>query len=86
MTDFQAVADILDETVEALAVLDSDSLRTLEERAATLAQSSLIFNEAGLSSILAKRRVLELVLGDSASNLNALNRLYGRNTRVPWEH
>jgi hypothetical protein len=82
----QVVADVLDETIHALAILDLDTLQAMEERMMTLAQSALDVDEAGLGSILAKKRVLEAVLYQSESNLNALRRLYGRNTRDQWEH
>jgi hypothetical protein len=82
----QALADVLDETIRALAILDLDALKAMEERSMVLAQSTLIADEADIDSILAKKRVLELVLYHSESNLNALQRLYGRNTRDLWEH
>jgi hypothetical protein len=85
MATFQAVADVLDETIKALALMDLERLQVLEEQAAALAESKLIGDEAGISAVLAKKRVLELVLDDSASNLNALNRLLERNMRGPWE-
>ncbi len=86
MTTGQAVADVLEETIKALGSLDLESLQVQEEQIAILAQSNLIADEVSMTSVLAKKRVLELVLRSSASNLNALNRLYGRNTRDPWEH
>lgn len=86
MATCRAVADALDETIRALAVLDLDTLQTMEERMMTLAQSTLVEDEVGIGSILAKKRVLELVLYQSESNLNALRRLYGRNMRDLWEH
>ena len=85
MTTGQAVADVLGETITALALLDLDSLQALEERAAMLAQSNLVADAACMDLIRAKGRVLETVLGYSESNLNALNRLYGRDTRGPWQ-
>jgi hypothetical protein len=81
----RAVADALDETIHALAILDLDTLQSVEERMMVLAQSSLVVDEDSLGSILAKKRVLELVLGQSELNLNALHRLYGRNMRDLWE-
>jgi hypothetical protein len=86
MTTSKAVTDVLDETIRALAVLDLERIRILEERIEFLAQSGLVSNEVGLSAILAKKRVLELVLQSSASNLNTLNRLHGRDTRDRWAH
>lgn len=85
MTTGQAVADLLGETITALTVLDVDSLQALEKRAAMLAQSNLVADVASMDLIRSKRRVLEVVLGHSESNLNALNRLYGRDTRGPWQ-
>lgn len=82
----QALEDALDETIHALALLDLDALRAVEERLTVLTQSTQIVDEASIGSILRKKRVLELVLQHSESNLNALQRLYGRNTRDLWEH
>ncbi len=81
----QALRDALDETVHALAILDLDALQAIERRLTTLAQSQLVTDGIGIDFILAKKRVLELVLYHSESNLNALRRLYGRNTRDLWE-
>jgi hypothetical protein len=82
----QAIADVLDEAIRALAILDLDALKAMEERLTVLSQSRLIADEIRIASILRKKRVLELVLYHSESNLNALQRLYGRNTRDLWEH
>lgn len=82
----QAITDVLDETISALALLDLDTLKAVEERLTLLSQSPQIADEIGIASILSKKRVLELVLHHSESNLNALQGLYGRNTRDRWEH
>ena len=82
----EAVVDVLDRTIRALALLDLEDLRILEDRIAVLAQSDLIADDAGRNMVLRKKRVLELVLDESASNLNVLNRLFGRNMRNLWEH
>ena len=81
----QALCNALDDTVHALAVLDLDTLQAIEGRLTTLAQSQLVSDGFDIDSILAKKRVLELLLYHSESNLNALRRLYGRNTRDLWE-
>lgn len=81
----QALCNALDETIHALALLDLDTLQAIERRVTTLAQSQLVTDGIDIGSILAKKRVLELVLYHSESNLNALRRLYGRNTRDLWE-
>ena len=85
MATGEAVADLIGETITALARLDVVSLQALEERAVMLAQSNLIADATCMDLIRAKRRVLEVVLGHSESNLNALNRLYGRDTRGRWQ-
>lgn len=84
MATCQAVATVLDETIQALALLDLERLQILEEQTAALAESKLVGDGAGIGAVLVKKRVLELVLDDSASNLKALNRLYERNMRDPW--
>jgi len=89
MTIEQALCNALDETIHALAILDLDTLQAVERRMTTLAETQFVMDglDDGLDidSILAKKRVLELVLYHSESNLNALHRLYGRNTRDLWE-
>jgi hypothetical protein len=84
MTTGQAVEDVLDETLKGLASLNLESLQAQEKQVAVLAQSNVILDELSRASILMKKRVLELVLHKSALNLNALNRLYGRDTRDTW--
>ncbi len=75
---------MLDETLEALVRLDMDRLVLLEERMEVLTQSNVIFGESSIGSIVAKRRVLELVLRNSEENLNTLNRLHSRNMGSQW--
>ena len=82
----QAIADVLDETIKALSLLDLNRLEALEKRIAGLARFRLVADEARVHSIQAKKYALERVLHNSASNLNALNRLYRRDARDPWEH
>jgi hypothetical protein len=84
MAPYQAIADMLDETLEALVRLDMDRLVLLEERMEVLTQSNVIFGESSIGSIVAKRRVLELVLRNSEENLNTLNRLHSRNMGSQW--
>ena len=79
MTTYQAVADVLDETLGALTSLDADKLQELERRVEALAESELVCGEISADSILAKKRVLELLLRNSEENLGALHRLHVRN-------
>lgn len=85
MATCQAVADVLDETIKALVLLDLETLQILQERAKALAESNLVIDSIGINSVLARKQMLELVLHGSASNLNALNRLYGKDPGGPWE-
>jgi hypothetical protein len=79
----QTVADLLDETIDALAALDLYRLQVLEERSVALSEAKII-HEKNIPSILMKKRVLELVLQSSEESLNALDRLRDRNVRSPW--
>ncbi|MEO6815998.1 MAG: hypothetical protein ABI177_04800 [Edaphobacter sp.] len=81
-----AVVDVLEKTIRALALLDHDDLQIQQERIGALAQSSLIADEAGMNLVLTKKLVLERLLDESASNLNLRNRLLERNMRNQWEH
>ena len=80
------ISEILDETIVALSLLEVNRLETLERHVAGLASARPIVDRAEMNLIRAKRDVLEGVLLNSASNLTALNRLYGRDTRDRWEH
>jgi hypothetical protein len=79
----QAVADLLDETIDALAVMDLDRLQVLEERSAALCGVKINYDK-NIHPILMKKRVLELVLQSSAESLNAMDRLRDRNVRSQW--
>ena len=86
MASNHTLVEVLDETISALRVLDANRLETLERQVVGLASAGLIVHRAEMNLIRTKRNVLEGVLLNSASNLSALNRLYGRDTRDPWEH
>jgi hypothetical protein len=82
----ETVTEVLDEAIQALTVLDLNKLERLEERVASLAASSDAYRGDGLNTILSKKRLLAMILQNCRSNLNALNRLHGRNTRDQWAH
>lgn len=86
MTINQAVAEALDETIQALTRMDLKRLQRLEERIAAFADSGAKCSGEGLHLILAKKRLLKLILQSSEANLKALNRLHGRNTSDQWAH
>jgi len=79
----QTVADLLDETIDALAVLDLDRLQVLEERGAAISEAKILY-EKNNHSILMKKRVLELLLQSSEESLSAIVRLRDRNVRSQW--
>jgi hypothetical protein len=80
----QAVGDVLDQTIQALSFLDLSKLQALEKRISVIAESSIVWNEDSRFSLLAKKRLLELILQNFKSNLDALNRLHRRNGRDQW--
>lgn len=80
----QALADILDETVAALSDLDSEALYALEQRIVVLADSDETFERDVVGVVLAKKRLLEIVLQNCQVNLDALTRLNARNMRNQW--
>jgi hypothetical protein len=86
MTIDQTVADALDETIRALTILDLNTLQTLEARISVLAKYSIVCSKGSLSSILAKKHLLELILQNFESNLATLYRPHGRDMRDQWAH
>lgn len=79
----QAVTEVLDEAIYALAALDLNKLKNLEERITALAASG---DECRSEKVLGKKRLLGLILQNCKSNLDALDRLHGGNTRDQWVH
>jgi hypothetical protein len=86
MANDQAAADILEETIRAITMLDLNQLKTLEEKISVMAQYSITCGKGGINTILAKKHLLDLILQNCESNLDILNRLHGRNTREQWVH
>ena len=84
MTINQALTEILDETVKGLRDLDSDALEALEHRIVALAKSGEGYDRDDAGLILAKKRLLEIVLQNFQVNLDALTRLHSRNMRKQW--
>jgi hypothetical protein len=81
----QAVADVLDETIQALSHFDFDTLQALEKRASALADSGAECSGNSVD-LVDKKRLLKIILQNCEANLKALNRLHGRNTRDQWAH
>jgi hypothetical protein len=84
MTIDQTLSEVLDETIEALTNLDSAKLHTLEQRIIALADDKVNYDGDSISSVLPKRRQLEIILQNFQVNLDALTRLYARNMRNQW--
>ena len=84
MTIDQTLSEVLDETIEALTNLDSAKLHALEQRIIVLADAKVNYDRDSMSSVLPKRRKLEIILQSFQINLDALTRLYARNMRNQW--
>jgi hypothetical protein len=84
MTTNQALANILAETIAALSDLNSGALHALEQRIFALAESEEKFERDAVGLVLAKKRLLEIILRNCQVNLDVLTRLHARNTRNQW--
>ena len=73
----KTLTELLDEAIWALAALDLQKLESLEERVEALADSN---------KVLAKKRLLGLIVQNCKSNLDALDRLRNGDTRDRWVH
>ena len=80
----QALADILDETVAEFSDLNLEALHALEQRTVIIAESTETLERDALGVVLAKKRLLEIVLQNCQVNLDALTRLHARNMRNQW--
>lgn len=86
MTTDHALVDLLDETITALAMMDAEKLEALGERIELLSQTDVVCGRDKGTKALAKKRVLEMLLVNSESNLRLLERLYERGATVRWQH
>ncbi len=80
------VVNILDETILALTFLDINSLQVLEKQLSTLSKLKVTCSDDVFCLIQTKKRLLGLILQNYRANLDALNRLHGRNMRYQWAH
>jgi hypothetical protein len=80
----QTLADILDETAEALSKLDLEKLNALEQRIVLLADSHADFAIERIGLVLPKKSQLQILLQNCQVNLDALTRLHARNMRNQW--
>jgi hypothetical protein len=80
----QTLADILDETAEALSKLDLEKLNALEQRIVLLADSHVDFAIERIGLVLPKKSQLQILLQNCQVNLDALTRLHARNMRNQW--
>lgn len=86
MPAMQTVTEVLDEAIRLLPLLDLNKLERLEGRIDEIAASATADRSVNLGTVLAKKRLLALILQNCRSNLNALHRLHGRNTGDQWVH
>jgi hypothetical protein len=80
----QSLANIFDETAEALSNLDAIKLHALEQRIFALAEANVKLESDDIGSVLQKQRQLEIILQNCQTNLDALIRLHARNMRNQW--
>ena len=85
MATDHVLEDLLDETIAALALMDVEKLEALGERVELLPQVNAVCSRDN-GKTLAKKRVLEILLENSKSNLWLLERLYKRGATVRWQH
>jgi hypothetical protein len=84
MTTDQTLAEVLDETIKAVAVLDRAKLQVLEQRMVSLARSNVKYDRDQIRVALIKKRQLEIILQSFQVNLDTLTRLHVRNMRNQW--
>jgi len=84
MTTDQTLAEVLDETIKAVAVLDRAKLQVLEQRMVSLAKANVKYDREQIRVALLKKRQLEIILQSFQVNLDALTRLHVRNMRNQW--
>ena len=77
----QVVTGLLDETIEALSVLDHQRLLSLEHRIMLLAKTGMIHRT---SSLLDRQTLLKWMLHETEDNLAILTRLQSGNGNHPW--
>ena len=82
MTTGHVLVDLLDETIAALALMSAENLEALGERVELLSQVNAVCSRDNRKKALAKKRVLEILLENSKSNLWLLERLYKRGATV----
>ena len=78
MTTDHVLAELLDETIAALAMMDAEKLEALGERVELLSQVNVVCGLDEGKKALSKKRVLEILLENSESNLRLLERMYER--------
>jgi hypothetical protein len=78
MANHSALAEIVDGTVEALIRLDLGKLQDNEARVLAIAGTQVAACGDGIDRILAKKRVLELVLKNAEETLDTIRRLSDR--------
>ena len=84
MSDYKAIAEIIDETVCALSNLDLDKLVLLEQKINELAQTRIEADREGANAVMHHKARLEIVLQNCKPNLDTLHHLYDRKMRNEW--
>jgi hypothetical protein len=82
----QSMTEVLNQAMMALTALDLNKLEQLEREAAAFAGPGSANSHHNTCDILAKQRLLSMLLQNCRSNLDAVSRLHGRNTGEQWAH
>ncbi len=86
MTTDQVLTNLLEEAIAALAMMDAEKLEALGERVELLSEINIVCNQDKATKAFTKKRVLEILLESSESNLRLLERLYMRGATIQWQH
>ena len=79
----QSLATILDETIEALSVLDHNRLSSLERKIQLLADAGALSSCA--PSVVERQETLKHLLDETKANLKVLTRQHHGNGWSKWE-
>jgi hypothetical protein len=78
------ILKLIDDTIDALVRLDSNTLIVLEQQASEHPSHPLHFGTEMVRILQNKKALLGCVLEETAANLDLVRRLYGRKEEARW--